>query len=106
MSLPLTRADFERLVAEHEEVIRLANELEYQLYCLGTAQDTQHVTECQQAGGALLARLRGLLFRHDQQILPLLEAGLADNPEEDNRTELHGQTQVLPSGERGHGQTR
>ena len=106
MSPSLTRADFERLVAEHEEVIRLANELEYQLYRLGTAQDTEHVTECQQAGGALLGRLRGLLFRHDQQILPFLEAALADNPKEDDRTERTGQMQVLPSDERGQSPTR
>ncbi len=71
-STKLTRADFELLVAEHEEVIRLANELEYQFYRLGEAQDGERVTECQQAGGALIGHLRGLLFRHDQQVLPIL----------------------------------
>ncbi len=79
-STKLTRADFELLVAEHEEVIRLANELEYQFYRLGEAQDGERVTECQQAGGALIGHLRGLLFRHDQQVLPILEASLADAP--------------------------
>jgi hypothetical protein len=82
MSVPpsLTRAEFERLVAEHEELIRLANELEYQLYRLAGARDEERVTECQQAGGALIGHLRGLLFRHDQQILPILEASLAHDP--------------------------
>ena len=78
-SRKLSRADFERLVAEHEEVIRLANELEYHLHCLGVIQDGERVTECQQAGGALIGHLRGLMFRHDQHILPILETSLADD---------------------------
>ena len=76
----LSRADFELLVAEHEEVIRLANELEYLLHRLGSCQHGERVTTCQQAGGALIGHLRDLLFRHDQQILPVLEASLADDP--------------------------
>jgi len=75
----LTHADFEQLVAEHEEVIRLANELEYHLHRLWAVHDSERVTECQQAGGALIGHLRGLLFRYDQQILPILEASLADD---------------------------
>jgi hypothetical protein len=75
-----TRADFDSLIVEHEEVIRLANELEYQLYRLGAAHNSEVVTECQQAGGALIGHLRGLLFRHDQQILPIVEISLADVP--------------------------
>jgi hypothetical protein len=67
------RADFERLVAEHQELIRLANELEYQLYRLGEVPADERVTDCQQAGGRLLGLLRNVLFRHDQHILPLLD---------------------------------
>jgi hypothetical protein len=78
-STKLSRADFEQLLAEHEEVIRLANQLGYQLYRLGAAQDGERVSECQQAGGALIGHLRRVLFRHDQQILPILDASLADD---------------------------
>jgi hypothetical protein len=76
MSSPprLDRADFDRLVAEHQEVVRLANELELQLYRLGELADGAHVAPCQQAGGELIGLLRSLLFRHDQQVLPLLDA--------------------------------
>jgi hypothetical protein len=69
----ITRTDFEQLVREHQEAVRLANEVEYQLYCLGENHGAERVTACQQAGGSLLAALRNLLFRHDQQVLPLLE---------------------------------
>ena len=69
----ITRTNFEQLVAEHQEVIRLANELEYQLYCLGENHGADGVNACQQAGGSLLAALRKLLFRHDQQVLPVLD---------------------------------
>jgi hypothetical protein len=74
------RADFDTLVAAHRELVRLANELEYQLYRLGESPAADRVAECQQAGGALLGRVRDLLFRHDQQVLPMLEA-LADRSE-------------------------
>jgi hypothetical protein len=93
-STKLSRADFEQLVAEHEEIIRLANQLEYQLYRLGAAQDGDRVSECQQAGGALIGHLRGMLFRYDQQILPILEASLADDLGENDRT---GQAAQLPA---------
>jgi hypothetical protein len=74
----ITRADFEQFVAEHQEVIRLVNALEFQLYRLGEIHGDDRVTECQQAGGSLIGALRSLLFRHDQQVLPLLDT-LIDN---------------------------
>jgi hypothetical protein len=69
-----SRADWERLVAGHQEVIRLANELEYHVYSLGEVPPHPRVSELQQAAGTLIGHLRGLLFRHDQQVLPVLEA--------------------------------
>lgn len=81
----LTRAAFEQIVAEHHELIRLANELEFQLYRLGeqTPPPADRIAECQQAAGGLISRLRHALFRQDQQVLPLLEraAGLSSTPE-------------------------
>jgi hypothetical protein len=68
------RADWERLVAEHREAIRLVNQLEFQVYSLGEVPPHPRVAEIQQAAGALIGLLRGLLFRHDQQVLPVLEA--------------------------------
>jgi len=103
---PLTWPEFAQLLAEHEEVIRLANELEYQLYRLGADQDNKHVTDCQQAGGVLIGHLRNLLFRHDQQVLPMLEASLAVVPGQDDRTERVGEKQAPRSGDRGDDQTR
>lgn len=70
----LHRADFDELVAEHQRLIHLANELEYQLYRLGDQATAEHVTDCQQAASALIGLLRNTLFRHDQQMLPLLES--------------------------------
>jgi hypothetical protein len=69
---PLEQAQLEELLADHHEVIRLANELEYCLYRLGEIQGEERVTACQQAGGTLIGRLRTLLFRHDQTVFPLL----------------------------------
>ena len=69
----LSRADFEQLVEEHRQLIRLANELEYQLYRLGAAFTPEAATGCQHAAGELIGMLRQALFRHDQQVLPLLE---------------------------------
>jgi hypothetical protein len=69
----LDRADFDQLVADHQEVVRLTNELELQLYRLGELADGERVATCQRAGGELIALLRNLLFRHDQQVLPLLD---------------------------------
>jgi hypothetical protein len=68
----LSRADFEQLLAAHQRLIELANEVEYQLYRLGEVSDPR-VAECQQATGSLLGLLRDVLFRHDQQVLPLLD---------------------------------
>jgi hypothetical protein len=68
------RPDFEQLVAAHQRLIELANDLEYQLYRLGEVPGGERVTECQQAAGALVGLLRDVLFRHDQQVLPLLDA--------------------------------
>jgi hypothetical protein len=67
-------ADWEELVAEHQEAIRLVNELEYQVYRLGEVPPHPRLAEARQAAGALIGLLRRLLFRHDQQVLPVLEA--------------------------------
>jgi len=72
-TLMLSRAEFDRLLADHQELIELANELEYQLYRLGEGSGPERVLECQQAGGALLGHLRTVLFRHDQHVLPLCD---------------------------------
>ena len=75
-TLRLSRADFEVLLTDHQRLIALANDLEYQLYRLGEIPAGERVTECQQAGGALVGLLRNVLFRHDQQVFPLVEASL------------------------------
>jgi hemerythrin-like domain-containing protein len=67
----ISRAEFERLVAEHEQLIGAVNDLEYRLYRLGEGAD--HLTACRQAAGALIGLLRDHLFRQDQQVLPLLD---------------------------------
>jgi hypothetical protein len=79
---PLEQAHLEELLAEHQEVIHLANELEYCLYRLGETQGEERVTACQQAGGALIGRLRTLLFRHDQLVFPLLQEAAQDHDPE------------------------
>jgi hypothetical protein len=71
--LPLSRDDFERLLADQQQLIELANRLEYQLYRLGELPPDERVTDCQQAGGTLIGVLRGVLFRNDQHIFPLLD---------------------------------
>lgn len=68
------RTDFDELLAQHQELIRLANELEYQIYRLGEQAEPGPVSDCQQAAGALIGLLRTVLYRHDQQVLPVLEA--------------------------------
>lgn len=74
IALPMIRReDFERLLADHQELIRLANDAEYHLYQLGEVAAGQRVAECQHAVGALVGLLRNVLFRHDQQVLPLLD---------------------------------
>jgi hypothetical protein len=75
---PFARADFEQLLATHQRLIELANDLEYQLYRLGEGPDSGRVAQCQQAAGALVGHLRDVLFRHDQQVLPLLDSLSAD----------------------------
>ena len=77
----IRREDFELLIDEHRQLIRLANELECQLYRLGEATTADHVSECQQAAGRLLGLLRTHLFRHDQQVLPLVESRLEKSEE-------------------------
>jgi hypothetical protein len=69
----LSRADFAQLLAAHQRLIELANEVEYQLYRLGEVSADQRVADCQQATGSLLGLVRDVLFRHDQQVLPLLD---------------------------------
>ena len=75
----ISRSDFEGLLAQHQELIRLVNELEYQLYRLGEPTESGPISDCQQAAGVLIGLLRNVLFRHDQQVLPVLEA-LASKP--------------------------
>jgi hypothetical protein len=48
------------------------NDLELHLYRLGEVQD-ERVAACQQSAGALIGLLRDLLFRYDQEVLPILE---------------------------------
>jgi hypothetical protein len=43
---------------------------------LGELPPDERVTACQQAGGALVGLLRNFLYRHDQQVLPVLEASI------------------------------
>lgn len=78
MNQGLVRADFDSLVADHERLVGLINDLEYRLYALGERPDDAPLTACQQAAGALIAALREVLFRHDQQVLPLLEASVQE----------------------------
>jgi hypothetical protein len=75
----MPRNDFDELLTQHQELIRLANDLEYQIYRLGEQTELGPVSDCQQAAGALIGLLRTVLFRHDQQVLPVLEA-LTGNP--------------------------
>jgi hypothetical protein len=78
---PLTRPEFEQLLAEHGRLIRLTNELEYHLYQIGAEPTPEHIAACQQTAGALIGQLRSTLFRHDQRILPTLEAHLPPEAE-------------------------
>jgi hypothetical protein len=76
MPSPLSRPEFEQLLAEHGRLIRLTNDLEYHLYQVGAEPTPERIAECQQAAGALIGQLRSALFRHDQRVLPILEAQL------------------------------
>jgi hypothetical protein len=73
-----SRTDFEQLLGAHQQLIDLANDLEYHLYRLGEQPDDSPAAACQQAAGGLLGRLRDVLFRHDQQVFPLLDSLSAD----------------------------
>lgn len=73
-AVPLTPEDFAQLLAEHRQLIHLANELEFSLYRIGDQANTENVQQLQQTAGALIGLLRHVLFRHDQQVLPALEA--------------------------------
>ena len=78
---PLRRPEFEQLLAEHGQLIRLTNELEYHLYQIGAEPTPERIAECQQAAGALISQLRSALFQHDQRVLPILEAHLPSEVE-------------------------
>jgi hypothetical protein len=68
----LDRDEFERLVADQQELVRLVNDLEYRLYLLGDPQDDR-VAGCRDTAVALITRLREVLFRWDQSVMPQLE---------------------------------
>jgi hypothetical protein len=68
------RQDFGQLVDEHRQLIHLTNELELQLYRLGDGAAPEQINECRQIAGNLIALLRTNLFRHDQEVLPVLES--------------------------------
>lgn len=68
------RSQFEHLLDDHQQMIDLINALELKLYSLGEAPDHSPIQECQQAGGLLISQLRNLLFRWDQEVLPLLDS--------------------------------
>lgn len=76
----ISRNEFEAFLAEHQQLIELANDLELHLYRLGESPD-ERVAQCQQAAGALIGVLRNMLFHQDQTVLPLLEelAGSAES---------------------------
>lgn len=76
----MDRRDFEVLLSQHWQLIQLANDLEYQLYSVGDCAGPERVQACQQSAGALIKLLREFLFRHDQQVLPILENQLNRGP--------------------------
>jgi hypothetical protein len=69
----LSRDDFEGLLAEHQQLIDLANDLELCLYQLGDSPPDVRVAQCRQAAGTLIGVLRSMLFRQDQVVMPLLD---------------------------------
>jgi hypothetical protein len=73
-SLPISRADFENLLTQYQQLIDLANDLEYQIYRLGELPVDERVSNCQRAAGSLIGLLRDFLFRQDQQVMPLIES--------------------------------
>ena len=76
----LNRAAFDEVLREHADLIRLANELEFNLYELGDQgpPDREKTTTCQQSAGELIRRLRAMLFRLDQQVYPIMDPGYSD----------------------------
>ena len=86
----LSRTDFEQLIAEHRQLIFLANDLEFHLYQMGETPGPAQVNHCRQTAGTLIGLLRTVLFRHDQQVLPLLEERSEKGSQEPTRK--RGQT--------------
>ena len=76
-ALHLPRDEFDSLLVEYRQLVRMVNELEYHLYNLGEVGADPRVAECRQAAGALVGALRNHLFRYDQQVLPLVESHVA-----------------------------
>jgi hypothetical protein len=79
------RADFDRLLGEHQQLLGLTNELEYRLYQLGEVPAGGPAAACRQAAAAVVGFLRDFLFRQDQQVLPVPDAltrerGTLDDP--------------------------
>jgi hypothetical protein len=72
----MNREEFDQLLDEHRRLVAAANEFEFELYRLSEAGEHPQIAACQSAAGALLGQLRNLLFRHDQEVLPLVEASL------------------------------
>lgn len=77
----MKREEFDQLLDEHRRLVTAANNLEYHLYRLPEAGEHPQIAECQAAAGDLLGQLRNLLFRHDQEVLPVVEASLTDAEE-------------------------
>jgi Hemerythrin HHE cation binding domain len=75
----ITRDEFDSLLAEHQQLIELANDLELCLYRLGESPPDENVAKCQQSAGTLIGVLRNMLFHQDQTVFPLLDpmTGLA-----------------------------
>jgi hypothetical protein len=73
MNPSFSRADFEQLLAQQQQLIELTNELEYRLYALGEVPPGGPAHACQQAAGMLVGTLRAFLFRQDQHVLPVLD---------------------------------
>jgi hypothetical protein len=69
----MTRDEFDSLLAEHQQLVELANDLELCLYRLGESPPDENVAQCQQSAGTLIGALRNMLFRQDQTVLPLLD---------------------------------